>query len=761
MSLISDEKIIGWIKNKNYSKLVFLEQSWLSSENELYLGFYYFIRSFKREGKEEIFNAIVSRFNCESSAYCYLGDTAKDIFNSFDTNHIPASFYRKSIALSKNNSDAHWGLYLTSRNMTSCVKSLKCDYENECFSTLEMKINDIYPLPNEMTALSREDWLIIRKIALDERVSTREYLLSNLKQMLLLAYFYLDEFDLGVALIGTMSNVNLKVINIYFERKLIDKNGVLSKIYDFEVDEFLGNDHKRIYQECVKQYNNGNLDLVPGTIVQKAFRAEEFQDVVEYLDTDSLSDVLNSHNIDTCLYYLLAQLYLNQKIDTNALNIVSKKANLIVGKSNALFQAIGFKQRIQKLEHIFKESKQINNSIDGVGIYKEAVNILNNKYLLKHFLYEQLNNELHSLKNKWNESYCQNQLIEMKLKISNESVGIDDLLQLYNLGIECGEYAYIIKSIMEFHKTNKPTIESYNSLGVCYENQGESRKAFEQYKHALALMHESMEYNHVIISNYYNCAKKISNVEITQNEFVNLKDEFNTTLVGQFKWHVFTAKRNSSLFKYSPFNINAIDALTNQYFYLAGKSQLNDPIELPELDWIGPEHLMDSNYRICSFSNNNNSMLMWSHYAQEHQGIMVEYWFGGEFPDGFGIEKVRYTDDFKRNKEKDLYLFNQYILTKNKEWSYENEVRLFSNKGHKVGFESFDYPDHNQTKINARISSITLGYKFPEDKKKLIMNIVTLINNKKASHEPKVLLKEAYISNDNNFSLEYRKVTTI
>ena len=55
---------------------------------------------------------------------------------------------------------------------------------------------------------------------------------------------------------------------------------------------------------------------------------------------------------------------------------------------------------------------------------------------------------------------------------------------------------------------------------------------------------------------------------------------------------------------------------------------------------------------------------------------------------------------------------------------------------------------------------ITKGYKFPEDKKKLITSIVISINNNKASHEREISLKEAYISDDNNFSLKYREATS-
>ncbi|MEL0615019.1 hypothetical protein, partial [Marinomonas arenicola] len=77
----------------------------------------------------------------------------------------------------------------------------------------------------------------------------------------------------------------------------------------------------------------------------------------------------------------------------------------------------------------------------------------------------------------------------------------------------------------------------------------------------------------------------------------------------------FTADGGKHLFKYSYFNMNTLDALTNQYFYLSSREQLNDPIELPMLNKVGEGQLIDSNYRTFSLSHNINSMLMWSHYA--------------------------------------------------------------------------------------------------------------------------------------------------
>ena len=60
--------------------------------------------------------------------------------------------------------------------------------------------------------------------------------------------------------------------------------------------------------------------------------------------------------------------------------------------------------------------------------------------------------------------------------------------------------------------------------------------------------------------------------------------------------------------------------------------------------------------------------------------------------------------------------------------------------------------------ITIEIISITLGCKFPENKKELITNIITKINNDKRKSEQKISLKEAYISEDYKFSIKYREI---
>ncbi len=91
--------------------------------------------------------------------------------------------------------------------------------------------------------------------------------------------------------------------------------------------------------------------------------------------------------------------------------------------------------------------------------------------------------------------------------------------------------------------------------------------------------------------------------------------------------------------------------------------------------------------RAASFCRRYNSILMWSHYAQEHKGFCIKY-----DTNALGFQahfhKVRYkksnrfpvvkpNDYFDKGKD---WYFYQMLATKHVGWRYEKEWRLISQK---------------------------------------------------------------------------------
>ncbi len=749
MDQVSDKKIIEWIRKQSFSKLTFLDDCWQAHENDFYLGFYYFVQQLKQNSTNDVFEHLVSRMGDLANVYCYLGDVARQIYSHFDEEHIAVGYYRKAIELDPSHSNAYWGLSTKLWDLEAGMESIRIDYQQAHYDKLKDKLYTLQFHYDEYSSLSRENLLLLKEIILGGKVECKEAILVSV-------YFCLGEYQRGVERISSLDTISLKTIRPYFDKGLIDKQVLVSKIYDWQVKEFLSDEHELIYQRYVESDEKGERNSTAGGLIALAFRAKAYEDVIQRFEQGLVDDKFLKHEVDARIYYLLAQIHTGKSPDEASLNYVGERLDSLRGDDKSLFSMLRLKRLMIDLDRQLSKTTPPGHDIQFDSTFQAAEKILENSDLLNHFLFEQYESELEQIKTRWDTAFYREQFEQEKDSFARGKLEYDDFPQLWRMAIDCKEYDFAIENVELFHKRNKPNLTSYNALGVCHDFNGDLVTALEYYRLALKLKEQCQEQNYIIISNYFDCARRLPNVVIGQQEFDRLRSQFNADLIGDFKWHTFTAKNKRSLYKYSPFNINTIDSLTNQYFYLAGKQQLNDPIEFPDLEGVGPDKLVDENYRICSLSNNDNSMLMWSHYAQEHQGIMVEYWFGGELPKGLGIGKVSYTDNAQRNRKKEFYTFNQYVLTKNKEWSYEDEVRLFSNLSNKVSYQSYQYPNPDYSKINAMVMSITLGYKFPHDKKALIVHLVESINSKRAEYEPKIVLKEAYIAEDNNFSIQYR-----
>ena len=92
--------------------------------------------------------------------------------------------------------------------------------------------------------------------------------------------------------------------------------------------------------------------------------------------------------------------------------------------------------------------------------------------------------------------------------------------------------------------------------------------------------------------------------------------------------------------------------------------------------------LMITSFGVCCFSEIWDSILMWSHYADHHQGICLGYDETDFMKKHSGIlNKVRYSTHYPdvtlgeitRDPNK---MLEKYLLTKHVDWRYEKEWRL-------------------------------------------------------------------------------------
>ena len=148
-------------------------------------------------------------------------------------------------------------------------------------------------------------------------------------------------------------------------------------------------------------------------------------------------------------------------------------------------------------------------------------------------------------------------------------------------------------------------------------------------------------------------------------------------------------------------------ALRNRSLKIARICELNDPFE-----FLAP-NLSDPNFRkafkrlknqlaknrgLLCFSKEWTNPLLWSHYADSHQGICL----GFDFPDKFLKEVIYISKRPSPDKLKSKILvvrekgMEKLLATKFKHWRYENEVRAFvslSDMVRRSGHYFFDFSE--------------------------------------------------------------------
>lgn len=136
---------------------------------------------------------------------------------------------------------------------------------------------------------------------------------------------------------------------------------------------------------------------------------------------------------------------------------------------------------------------------------------------------------------------------------------------------------------------------------------------------------------------------------------------------------------------------HAIDSIKNRHLKIALLSELNDPLELLPIftkkrgleSWDEIKTNFAKKHGIICFSKIWNDPVMWSHYADKHQGIVL----------GFKVNDSRFKEViYSANDQRARFFINNKwdtgtdktpdgntlaLWTKYKSWNYEKEVRTW------------------------------------------------------------------------------------
>jgi Protein of unknown function (DUF2971) len=168
------------------------------------------------------------------------------------------------------------------------------------------------------------------------------------------------------------------------------------------------------------------------------------------------------------------------------------------------------------------------------------------------------------------------------------------------------------------------------------------------------------------------------------------------------------------VYKYQAANKNNLNALENGYLYFPSPIQLDDPFDcLPSYEFdgsaeenrpfLGIAHdigqgiqLVRKQFGVLSLSFKNDSILMWSSYAEGHKGFCLKFrthelrgrpYFAFEesnFVDTettnikcFPINKVDYDSKMPEPiRDFQVDEMDRFLLTKHTDWKYQEECRV-------------------------------------------------------------------------------------
>jgi hypothetical protein len=215
------------------------------------------------------------------------------------------------------------------------------------------------------------------------------------------------------------------------------------------------------------------------------------------------------------------------------------------------------------------------------------------------------------------------------------------------------------------------------------------------------------------------------------------------------------------LYKYCAYNLNSLFILINRKIWFSDPESFNDPFDCKykfkkevdriEFEKYGNEHDPERMRRLNSIigkdeeekvyneiynriaqevskrlkeagvfclSNNNDNILMWSHYADGHKGFCIEFERCNDRDNELGNYDRTIPVEYIRHDYEKVTVFNKKaydmkFYTKSVKWKYEREWRLLNDK-------------YNETEpLPGKITAIIFGLRMCDHHKETIKKILS------------------------------------
>lgn len=324
-----------------------------------------------------------------------------------------------------------------------------------------------------------------------------------------------------------------------------------------------------------------------------------------------------------------------------------------------------------------------------------------------------------------------------------------------------------LEAIKDYDSSIKYLSLSYSKLKIhinkaeCFrylndkENESNLYKIFIEESKLLLEKSKSFEYTYFLFDDL----KKIKNNIGINSYYSILKYIILYDLKNDDRYNI-----NKTLFNYTKINKDTIKNILNEEIWLSNTKLFNDPVD-PSIKRKNKNNeyyndLLDR-IKVGCLSSKNDNTLMWSHYADKHKGICIEYNISKIFIDNNStIRKVNYDKNMVEEKmdyikrfsdikigDKNITKLLELFYIKSKEWEYEDEYRILY----------YDATaNSNGITMKLPIKSIYFGTETSEEDKKLIYDIIKNINMTKTKNH-KIKIYESKFDDKKLFEIKTNK----
>jgi len=146
-------------------------------------------------------------------------------------------------------------------------------YEQCDFLNLNRCLSEVLIVSFEF---QKDKWNLLIEILNDKRVKKSK----SVNNILLRAFCKTERHSEGAYLIDDVSYSDVQVLKSYVSSNALSYESAMSKVSDYDLDEFLDYNYAHLFDELIKRKKTGVMYLNKASIIEIAFKAKLYKEVI-------------------------------------------------------------------------------------------------------------------------------------------------------------------------------------------------------------------------------------------------------------------------------------------------------------------------------------------------------------------------------------------------------------------------------------------------------------------------------------------------